>query len=354
MKKNIYLFLLTAVTILLSASCTNEKSARPDNIILMIGDGMSIPQIYAYMLTSEKPTAFEQFNVTGLVKTDSKSHKITDSAAGGTAIATSNKTNNGMIGMNSDSIAVPSILEILHDKGLKTGLIATSYITHATPASFVAKNINRNNYEEIAQDFANSTKLNILIGGGRNHFNKRSDSLDLIAKMKSDGWNYYDTLVDIDMQSDKIMVLADEQHLPSYPLRGDFLPDATSIALKNLSNNKGFFLMIEGSQIDFACHDKDSTYLINEMHDFNNTICTVLDFAKENPKTLVIVTADHETGGLTIMDPEENYETTCFNFSNGSHTPLPVPVFAFGPGAEYFSGMMDNTDITKKILESIK
>ena len=355
MKKHLTLFLLIILTCLLSTSCSNSKSNnttnKPQNIILLIGDGMSIPQICASMLTQESPTSFEQFPVTGLVKTHSKSHRITDSAAGGTAIATGHKTNNGMIGMNADSIAVPSMLEIFSDRGMKTGVIATSYITHATPASFVAKNINRNNYEEIAADFANSDKVDLLIGGGRNHFNKRKDNVNLIEKMQSDGWNYYDTLINVDTSANKIIILADNDHLPPYSIRGNFLPEATSLALRNLKNENGFFLMVEGSQIDFACHDKDSTYLLNEMLDFNNTINVVLQFAEENPNTLVIVTADHETGGLTIIDPDENYTKTNLHFSNGGHTPLMVPVFAYGICSENFTGIMDNTDIFKKIIK---
>ena len=362
MKKHHFLSLISLTAMLFTASCFSQKEIssvisndnKPQNVILMIGDGMSTPQIYSLMLTSESSTAFEKFPVTGLVKTYSKSNKITDSAAGGTAIATGHKTNNGMIGMNADSIPVPSILEILHDKGMKTGLIATSYITHATPASFVAKNINRNNYEEIAMDFSNCSKVNLLIGGGRNHFNKRNDSIDLIEKMKSEGWNYYDTLINIDTKSEKILVLSDENHLPVYPQRGNFLPDATSLALENLENENGFFLMIEGSQIDFACHNNDSTYLVNEMHDFNNTINKVLEYAEENPNTLVIITADHETGGLTMIDPNGAYTKTNFNFSTGSHSPLLVPIFAIGPGSEKFSGIMENTEIIQRILRSIE
>lgn len=359
MKKHFYILALSIISLLFTTSCNNNNistsNENPQNIILLIGDGMSIPQVYAAMLTQDAPTSFEQFPVSGLVKTNSKSHKITDSAAGGTAIATGCKTNNGMIGMNSDSIPAESILEILSDKGMKTGLIATSYITHATPASFIAKNINRNNYEEIAADFANCEKVDLLIGGGRKHFNKRSDSLNLIEKMQRDGWHYYDTLIKINMDShlEKILVLANENHLPAYPQRGEFLPEATSLALKNLENKNGFFLMIEGSQIDFACHNNDSTYLVNEMSDFNNTINVVLDFAKENQNTLVIVTADHETGGLTIIDPEGRYTKTEFHFSTGSHSPLLVPIFAYGPGADKFTGIMDNTDIMKKIIDVI-
>ena len=359
MKKHFLLFAISIVTILLSNSCSVSKDSsttlktcqQPTNIILMIGDGMSTPQVYAAMLTSEKSTSFERFPITGLVKTYSKSHKITDSAAGGTAIATGHKTNNGMIGMDSDSIPVPSILEILSEKGMKTGVIATSYITHATPASFVAKNINRNNYEEIAMDFAKSDKVDILIGGGKKHFTQRKDGINLIEQMVSEGWNYYDTLINFDV-NDKIMVLASDGHLPSYPSRGNFLPDASVLALEKLNKSEnGFFLMIEGSQIDFAAHNNDSTYLVNEMHDFDNTINKVLDFAEKDGNTLVIVTADHETGGLTMIDPNGRYTETYFRFSTGSHSPLLVPLFAFGPGSENFSGIMENTDIIKSILK---
>ena len=374
MKRHINLLVLSLVIILISYSCSTKKEAhasinnvnsavgdpqsaissdemKPQNVILMIGDGMSTPQIYAAMLASESPTAFEKFPVSGLVKTNSKSHKITDSAAGGTAIATGHKTNNGMIGMNADSIAVPSILEIFSDKGMKTGLVVTSYITHATPASFVAKNINRNNYEEIALDFAQCDKVDLLIGGGRKHFTDRKDGNNLIEEMTKNGWNYYDTLINNIEQNEKTIILVSEGHLPVSSERGGFLPDATSFALENLKNENGFFLMIEGSQIDFAGHDRDSTYLVNEMLDFNNTINNVLDFVKENPNTLVIVTADHETGGLTIIDPNEAYSRNYFKFSTGSHSPLLVPVFATGPGSEKFTGIMENTDIIKKIME---
>lgn len=329
----------------------HNTNAKPKNVILMIGDGMSTPQIYAAMLASESPTAFEKFPVTGLVKTNSKSHEITDSAAGGTAIATGYKTNNGIIGMNSDSIAVPSMLEIFSEKGMKTGLVVTSYLTHATPASFVAKNINRNNYEDIALDFAQCDKVDLLIGGGRKYFTNRKDGRNLIDEMTNNGWYYYDTLITNTEQNEKIIILASEGHLPVSSERGNFLPDATIFALENLNNDNGFFLMIEGSQIDFAGHDRDSTYLVNEMLDFNNTINSVLDFAKRNPNTLVIVTADHETGGLSIIDPDESYSHNNFNFSTGSHSPLLVPVFAIGPGCERFTGIMENTDIIKKIME---
>lgn len=355
-------FLLLTCLIITACSTLNadfsdkkHDNNSPKNIILMVGDGMSTPQIYAAMLTLENKTAFERFPYTGLVKTFSNSNKITDSSAGGTAIATGYKTNNGIIGMNHDSIAVPSLLELMYDKGKTTAVVVTSYITHATPAAFLAKNISRHNYEEIAEDIAGNEKVGLLIGGGRKHFMNRKDSVNLIDRMLSEGWTYYDTLSNIDINKDKIIVLADDNHLPPYPQRADFLPDAVSFSLEKLSKNKnGFFLMIEGSQIDFAGHDMDSTYLVNEMHDFNKTINRVLDFAEKDGNTLVVVTADHETGGLSIIDPEGKYTKTDFHFSTGSHSPLLVPIFAYGSGAERFTGIMDNTDIIKKILEIVE
>lgn len=353
MKTTMKLLSLFLVIAFISTSCNNNNKNKIDNIILLIGDGMSIPQINAFMLTTDSTTAFERFPIIGLVKTNSKSNKITDSAAGGTAIATGYKTKNGMIGMNTDSIAVPSILEIMSDKGKKTGIVATSYVTHATPASFIAKNINRNNYEEIALDFAECNKIDILIGGGRKHFINRKDNLNLINEMTNNGWSYYDNIEHADHDNDKIIVLASDGHMNPYPQRGEFLSEATSLALKSLSSNNpnGFFLMIEGSQIDFACHNSDSTYLINEMCDFNNVINIVLDFAENNPNTLVLVTADHETGGLTMIDPDGKYTKTNLNFSTGSHSPLMVPIFAYGHNSERFSGIIDNTEIMSLLIK---
>ena len=256
--------------------------------------------------------------------------------------------------MDADSVSVPSLLDIMAEKGKKTGVVVTSYVTHATPASFVAHTPNRNKYEDIALQISERSDVDIIIGGGKKHFINRSDSLDLLEKMRQDGWNVCDSLGQLTDFNEKTIVLAEMSHLKKAPQRGDFLPDATSLALQSLSNENGFFLMVEGSQIDFAGHNNDSTCLVDEMRDFNKTINVVLDFAEKNPNTLVIVTADHETGGLTMIDRKGKYTDVEFEFTTGSHTPLLVPVFAFGPGAEHFSGIMDNTDIMKKVLSLVK
>lgn len=358
MKTRKLLAFLLVATALFSSSCTsnNEKQApkSPKNVIVMIGDGMGPTQVYSLLLTSNEKTAFERFPFSGFSITKSASNEITDSAAGGTAIAVGKKTTNKMVGMTPDSIAVPSMLEIFADQGKKTGVVVTCSVTHATPADFIAHNINRNNNEEIALEIANKEKLDVLFGGGKKYFTERKDSVDLIGKMWENGWNVYDSLEQIEDNNARTMVVACRKHMVKAPERGDFLPKATAKALEMLDNENGFFLMVEGSQIDFACHDNDSTTLVEEMRDFNNTLNVVLDFAEKDGNTLVVVTADHETGGLTIVDPEGKYTRTDFKWTTGSHSAVFVPIFSYGPGAENFSGIMDNTEIMKKIMEITK
>ena len=347
-------FLLIATALFSSSCCSNEEkeaSKKAKNVIVLIGDGMGPAQVYSLILTSQEETAFERFPYSGFSITKSASNEITDSAAGGTAIAVGKKTKNNMVGMTPDSIPVPSMLEMFAERGKKTGVVVTCSVTHATPADFIAHNIARGNNEEIALEIANKPILNVLFGGGKKYFTERKDGLDLISKMWDNGWNIYDSLSQIEDNSARTMVLTCRKHMVKAPERGNFLPEATAKAIEMLDNENGFFLMIEGSQIDFACHDNDSTTLVEEMKDFNNTLNVVLDFAEKDGNTLVVVTADHETGGLTFVDPQGKYTRTDFKWSTGSHSAIFVPVFSFGPGAEKFSGIMDNTEIISKIME---
>ena len=232
--------------------------------------------------------------------------------------------------------------------------MVSCYVTHATPATFYAKVPKRSKYEDIAVQLAETDNVNLIIGGGRKHFNHRKDSLDLIGRMENElGWKVYDTLDGIDTTCKKVAVLAADDHMPHAAERGDFLPRAVKTALKTLDNaENGFFLMVEGSQIDFACHGNDSTWMMDEMLDFDYAIKVALDYAKEKGNTLVVVTADHETGGLTLPDPNGKYTNVVFDYSTRSHTCLPVMVYAYGPGAEQFTGWMQNTAIKGKILNA--
>ena len=331
-----------------------QEPAKAVNVIYMIGDGMALPQVYAAMLASGEEMTFSQLPYIGVVDTHSASNDITDSAAGGTALASDHKTNNAMLGVNPDSIPVKTVLEVLAEQGKETGIVVTSYVTHATPAAFYAKVPHRKQYEDIAVQMAENPYLNLIIGGGMKHFNRRSDSLDLVARMVNElGWTVYDTLDDIDVTCKKYAVMADDNHMPQAAERGDFLPRAVKTALKSLdSAENGFFLMVEGSQIDFACHANDSTWMMDEMLDFDYAVKVALDYAKEKGNTLVVVTADHETGGLTLPDPNGKYTNVVFDYSSRSHTCLPVMVYAYGPGAEQFTGWMQNTALKAKILNA--
>ena len=357
MRNFLSLLLIATALFLSSCSSNNEQQApkKAKNVIVLIGDGMGPAQVYSLILTSQEKTAFQRFPYSGFSITKSASNEITDSAAGGTAIAIGKRTRNKMVGMSPDSIPVPSMLELFAEQGKKTGVVVTCAVTHATPADFIAHNINRNNNEEIALEISQKEKLDVLFGGGKKYFTERKDSLDLLGKMWDNGWNIYDSLSQIEDNNARTMVLTCRKHPVKAPERGDFLPNATAKAIEMLDNSKnGFFLMIEGSQIDFACHDNDSATLVEEMRDFNKTLNVVLDYAEKDGNTLVVVTADHETGGLTIVDPEGNYTRTDFKWSTGSHSAVFVPVFSYGPGAERFSGIMDNTEIIGRIMEIAK
>lgn len=357
--KRITFVLLSLVILALLPSCNNKKKEIQEqpkamNVIYMIGDGMALPQVYAAMLASHEKMTFSQFPYIGVVDTHSASNDITDSAAAGTALASDHKTNNAMLGVNPDSIPVKTVLEVMAEQGKETGIVVSSYVTHATPAAFYAKVPHRKQYEDIAVQMAENPYLNLIIGGGMKHFNQRKDSLDLVARMENElGWKVYDTLDNIDITCKKYAVMANDNHMPPAAERGDFLPRAVKTALKTLdSAENGFFLMVEGSQIDFACHGNDSIWMMDEMLDFDYAIKVALDYAKEKGNTLVVVTADHETGGLTLPDPQGKYTNVVFNYSTGSHTCLPVLVYAYGPGAEQFTGWMQNTELKGKILNA--
>ncbi len=332
---------------------------KPLNIILLIGDGMGFAQS-SLMSTLTSPNSYlEQFQYVGISKTQSASDYVTDSGAGGTAIACGVKTYNGAIGVGADSSDLKSMLVIASEKGYATGIIATSRINHATPASFTANDIDRDHYEEIAKDQVNS-RVDLMIGGGEKFFaplfsQMRQNSFEVKSVKDYSGPDYFQNLP---ISYSKISVfVADEDAKQANEGRGDLLPNATDYALKFLNNKtKGFFIMIEGSQIDWALHNNDKEYLCAELKDFNKTVGIALDFAKKNGNTLVIVTADHETGGLALenVDSKRKNEHLDLGWSTLEHTGCWVPVFAFGPGSENFSGVYQNTDIYNKIIQLYK
>jgi alkaline phosphatase len=334
----------------------NKDKPEIKNIILMIGDGMGLPDVYAAMTVSDKPLNIERCKITGLQKTFSSDNYITDSGAAGTALATGTKTKNGAIGMDASGNRVKSILEMAEENGLATGMVSTSSLTHATPASFIAHQSSRGSYEDIAMDFL-KTDIDVFIGGGYDHFAKRKDKLNLIDSLKLRGYEVDTSMVQVlSSRSMKLAGLTAPVHNP-YRLkgRGEMLPASSGKAIEILSKNKkGFFLMIEGSQIDWAAHANVADTVVDETLDFDKAVGVALDFAQKDGHTLVVVTADHETGGVTITGGDRTTRMVKLSFSTKDHTAVMVPVYAFGPSAEKFTGIYDNTELFKKILSSYR
>jgi alkaline phosphatase len=327
-----------------------SENPKPKNIILLIGDGMGLSEVSASLFFNKETTNFERFSTIGLIKTSSSNELITDSAAGATAFSTGIKTYNGAVGVDKDTIVVKTILEQLVKRGFATGLIATSSIVHATPASFYAHSKSRRLYEEIAT-FLPISNIDFIAGGGTKFFNNREDGKDLFSEFTKNGYKVHTKELPKSVSKKKQVILLEEDAMPRMlDGRGDFLPNATKLALQSLTKNgTGFFLMIEGSQIDWGGHDNDADYLISELLDFDKTIGAVLDFAKENGETLVIVTADHETGGFTLSADSGDYNKIKPKFSTKGHSATMVPLFADGPGAALFAGIYENTAIYTKI-----
>ncbi|MFV0376173.1 MAG: alkaline phosphatase [Mangrovibacterium sp.] len=331
------------------------KRKKPKNIIFMIGDGMGTAQIFAGLTANHGNLFLNNFKHVGFSQTQSASDYITDSAAGGTALSSGYRTYNGAIGMNADTIAQPSMLEIAETKGMSTGLVSTSAITHATPASFIAHQPSRSMYEAIAGDFL-KTDIDVFIGGGYKHFTNRKDGRNLTVDLKEKGYVVLQQMNEIEqVKSGKLAGLTAFEHNEVASKRGDMLPKATETALNILSQNKkGFFMMVEGSQIDWGGHQNNTSYVVEEMLDFDQAIGKALEFAAKDGETLIVITADHETGGMAITGGDMTTGMVKGSFAWGDHTPVMVPVFAFGPGAEAFGGIMKNTDISNKLIRFIK
>lgn len=354
-----YLFsLISFLSLFMAVSCVNDADDEniPKNIILLIGDGMADVQITATRY-AHGDLQMDRLPYSGSVTTHS-TRKVTDSAAGATALATGYKTDNGMLAQLPDNTPVQTIAHYANSIGKKTGLLASCRIVHATPAAFAVHHDYRRDEFIIAEKFVDSG-IDLLLGAGYTHFlpeeagGTREDGKNLIEQMEGMGYLFIDQEDRIDqiIDAEKGIAFLEASNLKRYPERGDQMNQLTHVALENLSQNEeGFFLMIEGAQIDWAGHDNDTEWMIQEMIDFDNVIGDVLDFAEEDGNTLVIVTSDHETGGLTLRRGETN-EDINHSYATDYHTAVAVPVLSYGPSAERFSGFQDNTDIARIMFE---
>ena len=341
-----------------------KKNNTPKNVILLISDGTGLSQISAAFYFKDSKPNYTRFEHIGLINTSSSREDVTDSASGATAFACGVKTYNGAIGVADDSTHVKNLVEIVSLKNIKTGMVATSSITHATPASFFAHTLSRGSADTIASQLV-ASEIDFFAGGGLRYFNKRMDGVNLLEQLSEKKF-HVDTIAlndisKIQSQEKVAYILAPDGMPKMNDGRGNFLPNATELAIQFLSkDNSNFFMMAEGSQIDWGGHANDSSYLISELIDFDDAIGKALDFAEKDGNTLVIVTSDHETGGFTLSAKKKKREDGTeysdssevgVTFSNGGHSATLIPVFAFGPGSEEFIGIYENNDIFEKILK---
>ena len=337
-----------------TVSVQEPKGKKVKNIIFMIGDGMGLEQISAAWVCNGGALNLDNFTKVGIQRTYSANKLVTDSAAAGSALATGQKTNNGMIAMNPDTVAVKSLAEEAMEKGKRAGAAVTCRVTDATPAAFFSHAPSRKLMDDIAVQMTNSG-LYFLSGGGTKYWSGREDGVDLVGQAEAMGYTYVETKEEMmAVESGPVIALMDEYELHPALDRGDILPSAVQKALQVLDNKKGFFLMIEGSMIDDGGHDNKAGKTMEEIFDFDRTLGLVLEWAEKDGQTLVIVTADHATGGMTLLGGSIDEKKIRVNYSTTGHNGVALPVFAWGPHSEDFIGIYENAELSDKIRALIK
>ncbi len=360
MKRILLHLLLAAAAFAPAAAAAHEPQTETEvrNVILMIGDGMGLAQTGALMIDSGyAPLSFDRAQHIALVKTYSANNRVTDSAAAATAMGTGCKTENGRIGIAPDGSRPANLTELAEAAGLSTALVVTSHLADATPSGFAAHTLERYTSDEITAAYADAG-IDILAGGGRAYFEASLDGRNIVEELRAKGYRFAETPEEF-CAADELPLLGlfAPEYMPTADKRGEeYLAAATAHTLDLLSRREaGFFAMIEGSQIDIACHNNDTEVMLAEMRDFNRAVHTALDFADTHPGTLVVVVADHETGGLTMVSNDRDFTATesgiDFRYSTTSHSGIPVVLYAYGTGSEHFRGTMQNTDIFRKIKE---
>ncbi len=339
------------------------------NVILCIGDGMGLSQVALARARAAGlggKLTIERLPVTGLVRTHSADSCVTDSAAAATALACGVKTKNGMIGVTPDEQGYASILEAAQGAGMATGVVVTSTVTHATPASFTAHVKSRKMEDKIAEQLL-AHRVNVIFGGGSkfflpksDHDSARKDEADLMASAREAGYLCIETAEELRaargpsvlglFQLDALKTRGPEPSLAALTQKA--IQVLKRVNRESLEKRSGFFLMVEGSQIDWACHANDARAAVRQVLLFDQAVEAAVDFALRDGHTLVIVTADHETGGLTLAgggNEDKGDAEFVVRWSTKGHTGTPVPLYALGPSAWQFAGVCDNTDIPKRI-----
>ena len=331
------------------------KGKKVKNVILMIGDGMSLAHMYTAWTANRGQLWLENAQYTGLSKTWCTNRLVCDSGSGGTALATGQKTCYHAVGTDPQGNPLTTLCDRAKAKGKSAGIAVTCRLWDATPCDFSCHNLDRDKEQELIGDYPTSG-LDYAFGGGAKYFTNRADGRDIFKELEANGYHVSRTWDDLAAwKSGKVFAVPYDVDTPLPDERGDLLARASLKGIELLNQNRnGFFMMVEGSQLDDYGHFNQLDLLMKETLDFDQTIGKMMKWAAQDGETLVVVTADHETGGLTLVDgnKDEGKVTCCF--STKSHSGVMVPVYAFGPGSEQFSGIMENTDIFKKIKALMK
>ena len=364
--KKLFLLLMLPLVAFGVSGCT-EKEPEVKNIIIMIGDGMGLAQASLTQIENKyAPTAFDRAQNVALQKTYSANNRVTDSAASGTALATGYKTNNSTLGQTPDGTPVESIIAKAEKVGYASGVVVTCYVNHATPAAFYAHRESRNDNEGIITDFM-ASDLDVVFGGGTRFFNEHftKQNKNYVDELKAKGYNVLSEQSEMASVSEgNVVGLFAETNIPLMRNgRGDYLPKATAKALEILTNNvekqgkEGFVLMVEGSQIDGEGHGNNIEGVLAETRDFAAAMDVAMDYADAHPGTLVVVTGDHETGGLSIPSNKTDFTLPesgiSYGFSTTGHTGIMLPVYLYGTGADRINGIMENTELSQALQRMI-
>jgi len=349
------------MVVLFSATIFCKQNQQPKNIILLIGDGMGISAVSASVHAIDNDQ-FKKFKSIGLVNTCSADKLVTDSAAGATAYATGYRTNNGKLGIDPNGKKLENIVELAKKKKMSAGVVVTCSVTNATPAAFLSHVESRKSEFEIAEQIFKNNNVDLILGAGSDFFlpknlgGKRDDNKNIVDSMKSKGYKVLvDTTYSAQSFNQKTLGLFAPNAF-SYATKRNFtLGEISKEAIEYLSKNKnGFFLMIEGSQIDWAEEHNDKEYFYSEMKDFNTAIKAALDFAEKDKNTLVIVLADHDTGSFGINAKNNDTGLVDWTWASNKHTANLIGMFSFGPGADLFNGIQNNFEVGRKLINFVE
>ena len=327
------------------------------NVIFLIGDGMGLEQVSCAWVLNHGKLNLDNMSVVGLSRTYSLSDLITDSAAGGTALAVGQKTSNSHVGTDAEGKPLYSMLVKAQELGKKTGVVVTCHMADATPADFCCHSDNRYKYDEVIAGYG-ECGVDYIAGGGRDYFGKnRKDARNIADEMGTKGYAVaYDEVALMEAHLPILALLADD-NLPVALERGDLFRHMVGKGLAELSTScgdKGFVLMIEGSSIDDWLHENRIDRAMEELLDFDRTLGDVLQWAAADGHTLVVVTADHATGALTLQDGDLAEGRVGVAFGNDSHNGIAVPYYVWGAGRNQFGGTMENAELGALITSFVR